>query len=87
MPVGAQITALDACGIVASQEPGAVVGVGLAKAGDYMGLALHDTIANAAHQRLQPVASSKDVLPAETLAAKQAFNELEIVGHFHGVWM
>ena len=81
MPVGAQIAALDACGIVASQESRAVMSVGLAKAGDCMGLALHDTIANAAHQRLQPVAPSKDVIPTETLAAEQAFNELDVVEH------
>ena len=70
MPVGTQIAALDACGIVASQEPGAVMHVGLAKAGDCMRLALHDTIAPRADQRLQPVASSKNVAPAVTLAAE-----------------
>jgi hypothetical protein len=81
MPVEAQIAALNTCGIVAPQKPGAVVGVGLTEAGDYMRLALHDTITNAAHQRFQPVASSKDIGPTETLAAEQAFNKLEIVGH------
>jgi len=87
MPVEAQIAALNTCGIVASQKPMSIVGVELTKARDYMRLASHDIITITAHQRFQPVASSKDVLPAETLAAEQTFNELEIVGHFHGVWM